>query len=79
MQTVNVKEARDNISRLLNAVESGEKIIITRRGKAVAKLEMVTESELQPVFPDRGAFRAGLPPCSVSSTELLRDMRNERG
>ena len=45
MQTVNVKEARDNISRLLNAVESGKKII-TRRGKAVAKLEMVTESEL---------------------------------
>ncbi len=79
MQTVNVREARHNMSRLLNAVESGEKIIITRRGKAVAKLEMVTESELQPAFPDRSAFRAGLPPCSVPSSEFVRDMRNERG
>ena len=38
MQTVNIKEARKNLSTLLNRVETGEEIIITRRGNVVAKL-----------------------------------------
>ncbi len=79
MQTVNVREARQNFSRLLNAVESGEVVIITRKGKPVARLEMTTESDHQPSFPDRSAFRAGLPPCSVAGSELVRDIRDERG
>ncbi len=78
MQTINVREARHNFSRLLNAVESGETIIITRKGKTVAKLEKVTENDLQLYFPDRSTFRAGLPPSSAPSSELIRDIRNER-
>lgn len=38
MLEINVKEARNNFSALLNRIEQGEEIIITRRGKKVARL-----------------------------------------
>ena len=38
MITVNVHEAKTNLSRLLTQVESGEEIIIARNGKPVARL-----------------------------------------
>ncbi len=53
MQKVNVREARQNISRLLDAVEAGEKVIIMRRGKPVAKLLVVDKEDVELRFPDR--------------------------
>lgn len=38
MTTVNVHAAKTHFSRLLEAVERGEEVIIARRGKPVAKL-----------------------------------------
>jgi prevent-host-death family protein len=38
MQTVNIHEAKTNLSRLLEAVESGEDVVIARAGKPVATL-----------------------------------------
>ncbi len=35
---VSVREARERLSQLLSAVEHGEKVEITRRGKVVAQL-----------------------------------------
>ncbi len=37
-KTVNVHEAKTHLSRLLEAVEEGEEIIIARAGKPVARL-----------------------------------------
>lgn len=37
-RTVNVHEAKTHLSRLLEAVEGGEEIIIARAGKPVARL-----------------------------------------
>lgn len=37
-RTVNVHEAKTHLSRLLEAVESGEEIVIARAGKPVARL-----------------------------------------
>ncbi|MDQ8029729.1 MAG: type II toxin-antitoxin system prevent-host-death family antitoxin [Brevundimonas sp.] len=39
MRTVGVLEAKTNLSALLDAVEAGEVVVITRHGKAVARLE----------------------------------------
>jgi prevent-host-death family protein len=36
--TVSVHEAKTHLSRLLQRVESGEEVIIARRGRAVARL-----------------------------------------
>ena len=38
MQTVNIHEAKTHLSRLLEAVESGEEVVIARAGKPVATL-----------------------------------------
>ena len=38
MQTVNIHEAKTNLSRLLEAVERGEEVIIARAGQPIAML-----------------------------------------
>ena len=38
MVTVNVHEAKSNLSRLLRQVEAGEEVTIARNGKPVARL-----------------------------------------
>lgn len=41
MRTVSARDANQNFSRLLKAVAEGEEVVITRRGKAVARLSPV--------------------------------------
>lgn len=43
MTTVNVHEAKTNLSRLLAEVEKGEEVTIARAGKPVARLVPVEE------------------------------------
>ena len=38
MKTVNIHQAKTQLSRLLKRVEAGEEIVLARSGKAVAKL-----------------------------------------
>lgn len=80
MQIVNVREARQQISRLLDAVAAGEEIVIIRRGKPAARLLPPSEIETGKIrFPDRGTLRAMVPPAKLSAGELIREMRDERG
>jgi prevent-host-death family protein len=80
MQKINVKDARRNISRLLDQVNAGEEIIIFRRGKPVARMLQVDSQGSKPVrFPGRSAFRSKLPSMKQSSASLIRDIRDERG
>ena len=80
MQKVNVKEARRNISRLLDEITAGEEIILLRRGKPVARMVQVENDEKEPLwFPDRTLFRSKLPPMKQGSASLIRDIRDERG
>ncbi len=80
MQRVNAKEARRNISHLLDRISAGEEIIILRRGKPVARMSKADEQEEKPLqFPDRNAFRRKLPPMKKNSASLIRDIRDERG
>ena len=44
MLEVNVKEARSNLSSILDKVEQGEEIVITRRGKRVARITNLDEN-----------------------------------
>ena len=48
MQTVNVHEAKTQLSRLLALVEAGESIVIARHGKPVAQLVPVSGVPRQP-------------------------------
>ncbi len=41
--SVGMHEAKTNLSRLVNAAQSGEEVVLTRRGKPVVKLEPVRD------------------------------------
>ena len=48
MVQVNVREAKDNFSRLLAMVETGEEVVIARNGVPVAMLVPVEREALKP-------------------------------
>ncbi len=80
MRKINVKEARQQISRLLDEVNAGEEIIIVRRGKPVARLMQMNGNKTKQLqFPDRSELRHKLPPMTQNSASLIRDIRDERG
>lgn len=41
MSTANVHEAKTNLSKLLDAAERGEQVIITRRGQGINRFALV--------------------------------------
>ena len=53
-RTVNVHEAKTHLSRLLEAVEAGEDVVIARAGKPIARL-VPAAVRIQPRTP--GAWR----------------------
>ncbi len=75
MSTVTLAEAKTHLSHLLDQVETGEEIIITRRGQPVARISPV-EKPKHPV-KTLAEFRSRMPHWRKSSTELLREMRDE--
>ena len=75
MMTVNLVKAKASLSELLNKVESGEDVVITRHGRPVAQLTGVRRPK-QPV-PSLAAFRARMPRLRKPTTAVLREMRDE--
>ncbi|CAN5156976.1 type II toxin-antitoxin system prevent-host-death family antitoxin [soil metagenome] len=45
MPTANVHQAKTNLSKLLDAAERGEEVIITRRGSGVSRFALVPVRE----------------------------------
>ena len=65
MQTMSVAEAKARFSALLSAVEAGEEIVITRRGKAVARLMPAPAGDAAALFRAIGGdemFDVSAPP-----------------
>jgi prevent-host-death family protein len=50
MQLVNVHQAKTQLSKLLDQIEAGEEVVISRHGKPVARMSPV-EGELPPRQP----------------------------
>ena len=75
MVTVTVVHAKAHLSELLDQVEAGEEVVITRHGRPVAHLSPAVQPK-QPL-KSRAAFRAKMPPWPKCSAELLREMRDE--
>jgi prevent-host-death family protein len=77
---VSVAEAKAKLSELLDKVEAGEEIVITRHGRPVARLSDAAErpkKALRDVLPAFAALRARLPPWDRPSWEIIREMRDE--
>ena len=73
--SIALAEAKAHLSQVLDRVEAGEELVITRRGKSVARVVPVQ----QPVvpLPPLAAFRAQFPKMRRSSTEMIRAIRDE--
>ena len=77
MVTVNLVQAKAHLSELLDKVESGEEVIITRHGRAVAHIRRVSRPKYPLRLDDLAAFRATMPRLRAPSAELLREVRDE--
>jgi antitoxin (DNA-binding transcriptional repressor) of toxin-antitoxin stability system len=77
MRSVSVVEAKAHLSELLDAVERGEELEITRRGKPIARVTRLPPP-LKPLDVD--AIRRHLAdiPCQVEdSATAIRRMRDD--
>lgn len=75
MAVVNVRETRENLSRLLDAVAAGEEVVIMRRGQPVARLVPAGSGAV--AFRSRRALREALPPMQRPAAEEARATRDE--
>jgi len=80
MRSVSLAAAKAGLSALLDAVEAGEEVRITRRGKTVARL--VPDHGASEAAPQAWAerlkrFQQEQPALSSSSVALVRALREE--
>ncbi|MDW8324827.1 MAG: type II toxin-antitoxin system prevent-host-death family antitoxin [Burkholderiales bacterium] len=75
MSTVTLAEAKAHLSHLLDRVEAGEEVVVTRRGKPIARITPLTKPK-QPV-KSLTEFRRTMPRWRKSSANLLREMREQ--
>ena len=79
MRTVGLAEAKAQLSALLDAVEAGEEVVITRRGQPVAR---VVRERPQPAGPldwvsRLRALHGHQPGPEGSAVALLRELRSQ--
>ena len=79
MKTLNVTEAKSRSSELIALVESGEEVVITRRGSPVARIcAAAVPSAPLGIEALRKAIRRQSAGRGPSSTTLVRRMRESR-
>ena len=78
MVTVNLAQAKARLSELLDKVEAGQEVVITRRGKAVAHLSAAVRPKKPLPLRELAEFRATMPRLRRPAAELLREARDER-
>lgn len=74
MLTVNVRETRERLSSLLDAVAAGEEVLILRNGKPAARITSPGRATVP--FINRADLRRSLPAAqesAVSTVSRLRD------
>jgi len=75
MRQVTVAEAKAQLSSLLTRVESGEPVVITRRGKPIA--ELVPRQAVRDLLPQLETLRKALPHQATSGVDTMRALRDE--
>lgn len=76
MDTVSLAEAKARLSELIDRVEAGESIDITRRGKPVARLTAASPPRRSVDLAALRALTATMPPQSPGAGDLVRSMRD---
>lgn len=76
MEAINLAEAKAHLSELVDRVEAGDSIDITRRGKPVARLTAVAGPRKPIDAALLQSLTAAMPPQSTNAAELVRSMRD---
>ena len=76
MESVSLADAKAHLSELVDRVEAGEAIAITRRGKPVARLAPATRPRTPVDAARLAALTATMPPAPESAADLVRAMRD---
>ena len=75
MSTISVADAKAHLSELLDRVEAGEEVVITRRGKAIARLSSVVLAR-EPLV-SLADLRSSLPRVTKRSADVVCKLRDE--
>jgi prevent-host-death family protein len=77
MRTAGVREARQNLSALLDEVKKGREVVITEHGRPVAKL-VPPDRPRKKGFPNLAAFRRSMPILDPPLSTLIEQEREDR-
>jgi len=76
VDTISLADAKTHLSELVDRVEAGDSIDITRRGKPVARLVAVATPRRRVDAALLRALTATMPPQANRAAELVRSMRD---
>lgn len=76
MTNINLADAKAHLSKLVDRVQAGDTIAITRRGKTVARLVAASSPRRRIYKAMLATFTTTLPPQPVGAAELVRSMRD---
>ena len=77
MRTAGVREARQNLSALLDEVKKGREIVITEHGRPVARLVPLNRPRAKGA-PDFAAIRRRMPVFDPPLSSTLDEDRDDR-
>jgi prevent-host-death family protein len=76
--SVSVADAKARLSEILDRVEAGEEVVITRRGKAVARLAPEPRRSSARLDLDQlRELRESMPRMKTPASKFIRKMRDE--
>ena len=76
METVNLADAKAHLSELVDRVEAGESIEITRRGKKVAQLTSIAAPRRKIDATQLRALTESMPRQAEGAAAFVRAMRD---
>ena len=76
MSAINLADAKAHLSELVDRVEAGDSIDITRRGKPVARLSAVTRPRKRIDVALLQSVTAIMPPQAQNAADLVRSLRD---
>ena len=76
MDTIKLADAKAHLSELVDRVEAGDTIDITRRGKPVARLTAPARPRKRIDMAMLEALTTSMPPRDSDAADLVRSMRD---
>lgn len=76
MHAMSLAQAKAHLSELLNTVESGEEVVITRHGRPVARVLPASPIKQKLPLKRLAELRQQVPAREGSSATLLRELRD---